>query len=139
MNKTITVVLDLEVQGGNTPFDVEDVQRMIDCSDIEKEQAIKIEVLDFMEGDFISDAGSKHDLRRDRINSNEELVIDLMNFSPYGALCQAFVMEAIQRYAKAVAAADAIDSDLVSGAAWKGIAVDIKARCDKFYNRHKEA
>ena len=34
--------------------------------------------------------------------TNEELVSDLMNFSPVGALCQAFIIEAIMNYSNIV-------------------------------------
>lgn len=69
---------------------------------------------------------------------NEDFVRDLMNYSPVGALAQAFIMEAIQRYARECAAADPakFDSGLMSGAAWVKCAQDIKAKCDAFYGRH---
>lgn len=51
-------------------------------------------------------------------------------------LCQAFIMEAIQKYAKMVAEAPPIESPFISGVAWKNIAIDVVKRCDAFYNRH---
>jgi hypothetical protein len=62
--------------------------------------------------------------------TNVEFVRDLMEFSPYGALVQAFVLEALSRYADQVADADPaqFDSALLSGHAWVGVARDIKAK-----------
>lgn len=74
-----------------------------------------------------------------KVKTNEELVIDLMNYSPFGGLCQGFIMEAIQDYASRVIAAPNIaDNDFISGATWKGLAVDVKERCDAFYGRNKQ-
>ena len=52
--------------------------------------------------------------------TNTDCIVELMEFSPTGALAQAFILEAIKRYARAVAAADPakLDSDLLSGEAW---------------------
>jgi hypothetical protein len=77
-----------------------------------------------------------------QLNCNEDLVRDLLNYSPYGALGQAFVMEAIQAYAKGMLAApraDETDNEFISQATWRGIAADVKARCDAFYRRHEVA
>lgn len=74
-----------------------------------------------------------------KLESNEDLVADLMTYSPYGALAQVFIMEAIQSKAEAVAKSvvdpDAADS-FINPVVWRNIAIDIKERCDKFYNRH---
>lgn len=72
-----------------------------------------------------------------KLKTNEDLVRDLMNYSPYGALCRAFIMEAIQRYARECSEADpkAFDSTFMNGHAWVGIAKDIDARCKAFYER----
>ena len=52
--------------------------------------------------------------------TNTDLIVELMEFSPTRALMQAFILEAIRRYAKAVAAADPakLDSDGLTGEAW---------------------
>lgn len=72
-----------------------------------------------------------------KIQNNEDLVRDLMNYSPYGGLGQAFVVYAIREYADKIAVADPASVEgLISGEAWVGIAKDVKARCDAFYNRH---
>ena len=69
---------------------------------------------------------------------NEDFVRDLMNYSPRGALCQAFIMHAIQRYAQQVAVADPkdYDSGFVNGQAWVDVAKDVEAKCKAFYGRH---
>lgn len=84
-----------------------------------------------------------------KITNNEELVIDLMNFSPYGALSQVFVMEAIQRYAnEVIEQEEKILKDkakeesegkisFVDMGSWLGVAKNIKERTDKFYNQFK--
>lgn len=70
--------------------------------------------------------------------NNTELVRNLMEFSPHGALSQVFIIEAIRRYADTCAklAPQDMDNPMISGAAWKGVAVDIKTRMDAFYNRN---
>jgi hypothetical protein len=83
---------------------------------------------------------NKYDIERmKRITDNEALVADLMRYSPYGGLCQAFIMEAIQEYSARVIATpvEKLGNGLVSGEAWQGIAMDVKSRCDAFYGRHQ--
>lgn len=54
------------------------------------------------------------------MKTNIDLVTDMMNFSQAGALKQAFIVEAIHRYAKEVIASEPWgDHVLVSHAAWK--------------------
>ena len=86
-------------------------------------------------------------MRKKRIKTNEDLVRDLMNYSPYGALCQPFIMQAIREYAQEV-----VDEEenllkkekedesngrisIISTGAWVGIAKDITERMDEFYKR----
>jgi len=81
------------------------------------------------------------------LKTNEDLIKDLMNFSPYGGLCQAFIMQGIQAYCQ-----DVINQKeemliheeqlkiagripLISTEAWIGIAEDVQKRCNEFYNR----
>ena len=78
--------------------------------------------------------------------TNEDLIKNLMNFSPYGGLCQSFIMQGLREYAQYV-----IDNSkeilkneeelaaqgkmpLVSQKAWVGIAEDIVERIDMFYD-----
>ena len=71
--------------------------------------------------------------------TNVEFVTELMEFSAHGALIQAFVMQALEQYAKRVAAMtpEALDTPMVSGHAWHGCAVEVRdklarrlGRCD---------
>jgi hypothetical protein len=73
------------------------------------------------------------------ITCNTDLVSDLMNYSPGGALGEVFIVEAIRRYADQCAAAGpaALDTPMLNGAAWHRVAVDVKTRCDAFYNRNE--
>lgn len=86
-------------------------------------------------------------MRRIKLKTNEDLVVDLLNYSPYGALCQSFVIQAIQSFAQNVIdnKEELIKSEeemekqgrinLVSHKAWVGIAEDINERMNQFYNR----
>lgn len=57
------------------------------------------------------------------IQTNEELVSDLMNFSPVGGLCQAFILEAILNYSQRVITIDdespEWENSFISLKAWK--------------------
>ena len=75
-----------------------------------------------------------------KLKTNEDLVSDLMNYSPYGALCQAFITQAIENYCDTVIKWEPTEADergFVSPTAWKGVATDIKKRMDEFYNRKR--
>lgn len=78
--------------------------------------------------------------------TNEDLIKNLMNYSPYGGLCQSFIMQGLREYAQYV-----IDNSkeilkneeelaikgkmpIVSQKAWVGIAEDIVERIDMFYD-----
>lgn len=71
--------------------------------------------------------------------TNVEFVSELMEFSRYGALAQAFMIEALHRYAGEVAAADprAFDSAGLSGNAWVGVAKEILAKTDGKYGQRR--
>ena len=79
-----------------------------------------------------------------KINNNQELMVDLMEFSPYGVMSQMFIIEALSRYAKEVS--EMTDEEvaeydkkrpMISTEAWRGTARDIKKRMDEFYNPKK--
>jgi len=86
-------------------------------------------------------------MKKTNLKTNEDLVIDLMNYSPYGALCQSFIIQAIQSFAgNVISNKEELIRDeeemkkngrisLVSHEAWVGIAEDINERMNKFYNR----
>lgn len=69
--------------------------------------------------------------------SNDEVVVRLMNYSKFGALAHAFVIEAISKYAAACAAADpkVFDSPMLNGAAWVGVAKEIDGVMSEKYGR----
>jgi len=70
--------------------------------------------------------------------TNEEFVVELMNFSPYGVLCQAFIIEAIRYYADQVSSTPEPTDDtsqFISPKAWHGIAVDITKRMKDRYEQ----
>lgn len=75
---------------------------------------------------------SRHDPK-----TNVEFVTNLMEYSPHGALAQAFIVQAIRSYAEAVAKTTPVDDgkSFINPEAWHGVAVDIIARMDKFYRR----
>jgi hypothetical protein len=56
--------------------------------------------------------------------TNVQFVKRIMENSPYGALSQAFIIEAIGRYAKQCAAAHptTMETSFMSGIAWKNVA-----------------
>ena len=61
-----------------------------------------------------------------RRKTNTQFLKHLMEFSRSGPLMQAFVLEAVSKYADRCAAADPADFDspLMSGAAWHACAVE---------------
>ena len=66
-------------------------------------------------------------------STNVEFVADLMEFSAHGALIQAFVMQALEQYARRVAAMtpEELDTPKVSGHAWHGCAVELRDKLAK--------
>jgi hypothetical protein len=70
----------------------------------------------------------------EKLSSNAEFVDDLMNYSPYGGLCQVFILQAIRKVAQATLANPPSQEacGMVSAAAWNGVAKDIE---DKFARR----
>lgn len=74
-----------------------------------------------------------------KLKTNEDLMQDLMQFSPRGALCQIFIIQAVQKYVDAIikAGPNCLGEDsMVNSEAWHAVAVDIKQRMDAFYGRH---
>lgn len=62
--------------------------------------------------------------------TNEQFMADLMAFSEVGALMQAFVLTAIEKYADACIASgpETFDSPMLYGAAWVKAAREAKRR-----------
>ena len=73
-------------------------------------------------------------------STNVEFVTELMEFSAYGGLIQAFVMQALEQYAQRVAAMDpeALDTPMVRGRAWHGCAVEVRDKLAKRFGRNDE-
>jgi len=71
-------------------------------------------------------------------STNVEFVTELMEFSAHGALIQAFVMQALEQYARRVAAMDpeALDTPMVSGRAWHGCAVEVRDKLARRLGRN---
>lgn len=67
--------------------------------------------------------------------TNIEMVADLMAVSPYGALSEVFVVEAIRHYSEQVASKTPVEDSkaLINPVAWHGIAVDIQQRLKENY------
>jgi hypothetical protein len=78
--------------------------------------------------------------------TNEDLIKNLMNFSPYGVLGQMFIMQAIRDFAQDVMdnSKEIIQQEedlhlqgkipVMSHKAWVGVANDIAERMDYFYD-----
>ena len=72
--------------------------------------------------------------QRQKFQTSDGFVLNLMNVSPFGALSQLFVMEAIRHYSTTVAANDPGPEDpnyhgiAPSPQVWHKIAVDIRDR-----------
>ena len=71
-------------------------------------------------------------------STNVEFVTELMEFSAHGALIQAFVMQALEQYARRVAETDpqALDTPMVSGHAWHGCAVEVRDKLARRLGRN---
>ncbi|MEY9247588.1 hypothetical protein [Bradyrhizobium elkanii] len=65
-----------------------------------------------------------------RPQTNTAFVQSLMEFSKYGALAQLFVIDALDKMSERVSQADpaAIESPMISGEAWVGVAKEIQQK-----------
>lgn len=77
-----------------------------------------------------------------KLESNTDLVMDLMTYSSAGPITQMFIVDAITKLSNAVAATPIEKlreqfgpNAFVNPDAWKAAAVDIKTRMDAFYKR----
>lgn len=69
--------------------------------------------------------------------SNVEFVAELMEYSPYGALVQVFIIEAIRFYSTSVMESEPREPNpesFISQEDWRGIAADIS---NKFIERYE--
>lgn len=76
--------------------------------------------------------------------TNVDLVVNLMEFSPVGAMGQMFVVEAIRKYADQCASPqgqaklrESMKGGMINAESWIKAAVHIKERCDKFYSAQR--
>ncbi|MEN7527877.1 hypothetical protein [Cupriavidus sp. DL-D2] len=69
--------------------------------------------------------------------TNIEAVVDLMSFSQYGVLAQLFVIDALVKVADRAAKADpaTLDSPMLSGKAWVGVAKEIQFKLNQHLNQ----
>jgi hypothetical protein len=65
--------------------------------------------------------------------TNLEFVARIMEFSNYGPLAQLFVIDALDKWSQKVSEADPadIESAMISGHAWVGVAREIQAKFAK--------
>ncbi|GAB9152791.1 hypothetical protein [Bradyrhizobium diazoefficiens] len=63
---------------------------------------------------------------------NVAFVKELMTHSRYGALAQLFVIDALSKWADKISSVEpaAVESPMISGEAWVGVAKEIKDKID---------
>lgn len=63
---------------------------------------------------------------------NVAFVKELMTHSKYGALAQLFVIDALSKWADKLSSVEpqAVDTPMISGEAWVGVAKEIKDKID---------
>lgn len=71
--------------------------------------------------------------------TNEEFVVRIMNFCPYGALIQLMVIEALRQYAELAATKRLENTHLIAPDAWQGCAVWLKGELASKYGGSREA
>ncbi len=67
--------------------------------------------------------------------NNVQLVREIMNFSEYGGLIQAFVIEALYAYSQHALTVDMPDNGVISPEAWKGCAQEVIDKLSKRYEK----
>jgi hypothetical protein len=69
--------------------------------------------------------------------TNEEFVVDLMNYSKYGGLVQAFVIEALRYYSEQIAESVPKEDSksFIDPIVWHGIAVDVLDQLKERYEK----
>lgn len=72
-------------------------------------------------------------MSEERFESNEEFMHRIMTVSRYGGLAQAFVIEALSRYAEEVASSPVQAHGFINMTTWKDIALDIQDQLAKKY------
>lgn len=67
--------------------------------------------------------------------TNEEFVVEIMNFSRHGAIVQAFVIESLRYYSELISKTNPkeVDTAFISGSLWKDIAIEIQEKLKANY------
>lgn len=66
--------------------------------------------------------------------TNNQFIIDLMDFSQSGPLMQVFVLTAIQRYAEAVLKNPLPEGGMINSEVWTRCALEAKSRLEEHFN-----
>ncbi|WP_316196646.1 hypothetical protein [Bradyrhizobium sp. SZCCHNS3053] len=71
--------------------------------------------------------------RAPKRTDNVTFVKELMNFSKFGALSEIFVIDALAKWSEIIANSDPakLETPMISGEAWIGVAKEIKAKLDE--------
>jgi hypothetical protein len=73
-----------------------------------------------------------------KLLTNEEFMSELMNFSPFGGVVQAFVVEAMAYYCEEVINQEGVVEDpkaLISISTWRAVAKDVLGKINAKYDR----
>lgn len=67
--------------------------------------------------------------------TNVELVVEMMEYSRYGAVVQLLIVEAIRKYPEAVSQADpaTFDSPFINGTVWVAVAEEVRQKMKANY------
>ncbi|MDA8443636.1 hypothetical protein [Paracidovorax valerianellae] len=67
--------------------------------------------------------------------TNVELVVEMMEYSRYGAVVQLLIVEAIRKYAETVSQADpaTFDSPFINGEVWVAVAGEVRQKMQANY------
>jgi len=73
--------------------------------------------------------------------TNEEFILDLINFGPYGGLQQVFLIEAIRSYSERISKLDpaSFEGGLIAPEAWVGTAKYIFQKVEARYGDSKDS
>jgi hypothetical protein len=85
--------------------------------------------------DTISPARKRHLQRL----TNEQFIVELMNFSQYGPIIQPFVIEAIRKYCEIYVAegSDEETDAVISPRLWMNVAKDVLAQIEAKYDGNR--
>lgn len=82
----------------------------------------------------ITEGTPKAKPRKQKRKTNVQVVSNMMNYSAAGALKQAFILQAIERYAQKIIKSEPwSETSLISFAAWKTCAEEVLETLEKHY------